>query len=486
MHLRLVFALLLCATAVHARPNILFIFTDDQAPDTLSCYGNKVTATPSLDRLAREGLVFDDAHHMGSWTGAVCTASRTMLMTGRTLWRIPGANGPGLSYPKSFRNEAAQESLPAVFNRAGYDTFRTCKIGNSYDEANKLFTVRKDATKRGGTAESGSAWHAEQVLTYLKERKATNDRDPFLIYFGFSHPHDPRTPTDELAAKYGAAEEAPREPNAKSPPLPANWLPAHPFPHGHPKLRDEEDIDSIHKRRDEAAVRNELAREYSCLENIDTQIGRVLAALEANGELDNTYVFFSADHGIAVGRHGLMGKQNLYEHSWRVPLLVRGPGIKPGRTSRYVYLLDVLPTLCDLAGIKIPATVDGQSFRPVLEGKTDRIRDTLYGCYCGGTKPGMRAVKKDGWKLITYDVLDGKVQRTQLFNLRENPHELLKEHQAADVIAATKNTPQPAEIDLADVPEHAAKRRELEQLLRDEMKRLGDPYPFATLPPSQN
>src|SRR5262249_40549709 len=151
--------------------------------------------------------------------------------------------------PKSFREKAAKESLPAVFNRGGYDTFRTCKIGNSYDEANKLFTIRKDATKRAGNAEGGSAWHAEQVLTYLKERKANNDRDPFLIYFGFSHPHAPRNPIPDLAAKYGAVDPPPSEPQTKAPPLPVNWLPAHPFPHGHPKLRDEEEIDSVLKRR---------------------------------------------------------------------------------------------------------------------------------------------------------------------------------------------------------------------------------------------
>ncbi len=478
--------LLFAATACFAadkRPNFLFILTDDQSPETLKCYGNKVCETPNIDRLAREGMLLHDAHHMGSWSGAVCTPSRTMIMTGRTVWRIPGANGPGIMQPKAFRAEAAQESIPAVFNRAGYDTFRTCKIGNSYEEANKLFTVRKDATKRAGTADGGSPWHGDQVIAYLKERQKSRDEDPFFIHFGFSHPHDARNPQPALAEKYGAstAKDGVTEVNPKAPPLPVEWLPAHPFPHGHPKLRDEEEVESVLKRRDEAAVRNEIAREYACIEAIDVQIGRVLAKLEEMNELDNTYVFFTSDHGMSVGKHGLMGKQNLYEHTWRVPFIVRGPNIKPGsQASGFIYLLDVLPTLCDLAGIEVPKVVEGKSFRPVLEGKQQRTRDVLYGVYCGGTKPGMRAIKTaDGWKLIKYDVLDGSVRQTQLFNLKENPHELLAEHHAAEVVALTKNKPAASQVNLVDDPDHAAKRKELEQLLQAEMKRLGDPYALA-------
>ncbi|MGD9855623.1 MAG: sulfatase-like hydrolase/transferase [Planctomycetaceae bacterium] len=468
------------ATADDRRPNFLFILTDDQSPFTLKAYGNTVCETPNIDRLAAEGMVLRDAHHMGSWSGAVCTPSRTMIMTGRTVWRIPGATGPGLESPKEFRQQAAAQSLPAVFNRAGYDTFRTCKQGNSFKEANDLFTVSRIATNRDGTAAGGSEWHGDQVMDYLTEREANGDRDPFLIYFGFSHPHDPRNATPELAAKYGADNSGPpAKPNPHAPPLPINYLPRHPFHHGHPGLRDEEQVQGVLTRRDEAAIRNELGREYACIENIDRQVGRVLDKLEAMGQLDNTYVFYTADHGIAVGRHGLLGKQNFYEHTWRVPFIVRGPGIKPGSTaSGFIYLLDVFPTLCDLAGIEPPAVVEGKSFRAVLEGKADRVRDVLYGVYCGGTKPGMRAVKTGDWKLIKYDVLDGAVRETQLFNIAENPHEFLAEHRAAELTSLLDRHPTPEQINLADLPEYAAKRRELEDLLRTEMERLGDPYSF--------
>ncbi|MEZ5299280.1 MAG: sulfatase-like hydrolase/transferase [Verrucomicrobiales bacterium] len=188
----------------------------------------------------------------------------------------------------------------------------------------------------------------------------------------------------------------------------------------------------------------------------------------------------TADHGIAVGLHGLMGKQNLYEHTWRVPFIVRGPGIKAGaQTEAMVYLLDVLPTICDLAGIEKPASVEGQSFAPVLKGEAAKARDYVYGCYCGGTKPGMRAIKDGRWKLIKYDVLDGATRETQLFDLSANPSEFLGEHHEAALAARLGIQPAAGQTDLAENPKYAAERARLEKLLRDEMERLGDPYELA-------
>ncbi|MHC4775193.1 MAG: sulfatase/phosphatase domain-containing protein, partial [Planctomycetota bacterium] len=157
-----------------------------------------------------------------------------------------------------------------------------------------------------------------------------------------------------------------------------------------------------------------------------------------------------------------------------------GPGIAPGsRASGYVYLLDVLPTLCDLAGIEIPASIEGRSMRPVLEGKAERVRDVLYGVYCGGTKPGMRSVKTDGWKLIQYDVLDGQVRESQLFDLRANPNELLIEHHDPQLVALLKKQPRADQVNLAGQPEHAARLAEMRELLKAEMRRLDDPYELS-------
>ena len=141
------------------RPNFLFIIVDDQSPLDLKIYNPRsILDTPNLDRLAKEGMVLDGAYHMGAWVGGVCTPSRHMVMSGRTVWHVPDKPGrvmnPHVTNPKKVPPDLAQYTLPAVFNRAGYDTMRTCKNGNSYEAANKLFTVRHDGTRRGGTDET--------------------------------------------------------------------------------------------------------------------------------------------------------------------------------------------------------------------------------------------------------------------------------------------------------------------------------------------
>ncbi len=183
------------------RPNILFIIVDDQSPFDLKVYNpSPELQSPNIDRLAREGMTLDGAYHMGSFSGAVCTPSRHMVMTGRTVWHLPIGPGAKQHCPPNIQ----QQSMAAVFNRAGYDTMRTCKKGNSFEGANQQFTVRHDATKRGGTDETGSVWHGDQVMNFLNDRESNKDADPFLIYYGFSHPHDTRDGTPELLAKYGA------------------------------------------------------------------------------------------------------------------------------------------------------------------------------------------------------------------------------------------------------------------------------------------
>jgi len=464
------------------RPNILYIIVDDQSPFDFKFYNPASTLdSPVLERLAAEGMVLDAAYHMGSFSAAVCVPSRHMVMCGRSVWHLPF--GPGKEgCPRGIE----QFTLAPVFNAAGYDTMRTCKIGNAYEGADALFTVRRDATKRGGTAETGSAWHGDQVLAYLAERERTKDENPFLIYFGFSHPHDTRDGTPELLAKYGATnhtdEAVPPPADPRQPPLPPNWLPKHPFDNTDMRIRDEVGASGVWGRRDPATIRNELGREYACSENIDRQIGRVLDKLEAMGELDNTWIFYTSDHGIAIGRHGLQGKQNLYEHTWRVPFIVKGPGVKPGsRAPGNVYLGDTLATLCEICGIPAPATNEGESFLAVLEGTVPAVRDVLYGVYCGGQKPGVRSVRHGDWKLVKYESPAGGLH-TQLFNLAENPYELLAEHHDPSIVALLPQAPRAEQKNLADDPAHAAKRAEMEALLVSEMQRHDDPFRFSDQP----
>lgn len=471
------------ATKPGRRPNVLYIIVDDQSPFDFKFYNPASTLdAPVVERLAAEGMVLDAAYHMGSFSGAVCVPSRHMVMCGRSIWHLP--IGPG---QKTCPHGVEQFTMAPVFDAAGYDTMRTCKVGNAYEAADALFTVRRDETQRGGTAETGSAWHGDQVLAYLAERERTKDAHPFLIYFGFSHPHDTRDGTPELLAKYGAtnhADEAAMPPtDPRQPPLPPNWLPKHPFDNTDMRVRDEVSVSGVWGRRDPATIRNEIGREYSCCENIDRQIGRVLDKLEAMGELDDTWIFYTSDHGIAIGRHGLQGKQNLYEHTWRVPFVVKGPGVKPGsRAPGNIYLGDTLATLCDICGIPAPATNEGKSVLPVLEGHVPAIRDVLYGVYCGGEKPGVRAVRRGDWKLVKYESPAGGLH-TQLFDLADNPHELLEEHHDPSVVALLPRAPRPTQRNLAADPAHAATRAELEALLSDEMRRHDDPFRFSDQAP---
>jgi arylsulfatase A-like enzyme len=158
-------------------------------------------------------------------------------------------------------------------------------------------------------------------------------------------------------------------------------------------------------------------------------------------------------------------------------MIIRGPGIKAGsRAQGNTYLMDLLPTFCDLASIEKPSTFDGISFKPVLMGERSTVRDVLYGVYNGGTKPGMRSVKKGDWKLIKYDVLDGYIQETQLFNLKDNPNEFLIQHHDRAVVAMTGVKPKRHQVNLAENPAYATKRKEMEALLLSEMIKWGDPY----------
>ena len=481
---------------VREPPNFLFIITDDQDTYSIGAYrrtepaepdaaGNPyVVDTPNIDRLADEGMIFHQARLMGANRGAVCTPSRTCIMTGKNSWQRTEGMTAGVTFPGIF-NRGARSGTNAL----PYATYRTCKSGNSYPTANNEFTTVNDATKRGNTDGNGSEWHVDHAVNYIDDWQ-TNHRPvntPFLIYCGFSHPHDVRNArtTPDLASRYHCVNTTTPDSlvlDPGAPPLPFNHLsctpatyPAHPFDNGHLNVRDEQNVSGIGKYRTEAVVRNEIGRNYACVDWIDRQIGRVLHRLEdpdgdgntADSVLDNTYIVFTSDHGIAIGRHGLQGKQNLYEHTWRVPYIVRGPGIAPGsRTDALVYLHDTFPTFCDLAGLDPPPTIDGndgRSFRAVLEGTTATHRDRLYGLYAGGSKPGMRAVTDGRFKLIKYDVGNDATQVTQLFDLQENPFELLPEHGIPN---------------LATQPAYALVRQQLEEFLMQERVDNADPYAF--------
>lgn len=192
-------------------------------------------------------------------------------------------------------------------------------------------------------------------------------------------------------------------------------MPQHPFDNGELKVRDEL---LAPFPRTEAEVRRHIAAYYAMISEVDAQIGRVLDAVEASPHSANTYIIFAGDNGLALGRHGLLGKQNLYDHSLRVPMVISGPGIPKGvRSDTLCHLMDICPTILDLAGASYQG-LDARSLRPALKDPKQRIRDSVAAAY----RDVQRAVRTGDEKLILYRV-NGQ-QTTQLFDLRRDPDEL--------------------------------------------------------------
>jgi arylsulfatase A-like enzyme len=157
---------------------------------------------------------------------------------------------------------------------------------------------------------------------------------------------------------------------------------------------------------------------HALVENLDAHVGRLVKALEERKGLERTVILFSSDQGLALGSHGLMGKQNQYEHTANVPLILAGPGVPEGkRPDAQCALRDLYPTVCELAGVAVPASVQGKSLVPVLRGKRAEVHEAVFG-YFTDTQRMMRT--PDGWKLISYP----RAGRVQLFNVADDPDEL--------------------------------------------------------------
>jgi len=389
------------------RPNILFFFTDDQRADTIAALGNPVIKTPHLDRLAHNGVAFNRAYMQGGMNVATCVPSRAMLLSGRSLFHID---------EKLLRDE----TWPAAFARAGYTTFMSGKWHNggpsvprSFQIARSIFTggmtdpmqakVSDLVDGRLGTPRV-TPKHACEVFADEAIRFLEEHRDgPFFCYVPFDGPHDPHIVPEDFPIRYDPAQV----------PLPPNFLPQHPWDNGEMTVRDEK---LLPWPRSADAVRRMNADYYRYISFLDAQIGRVLAALEASPHAKNTIVVFSSDSGVARGSHGLIGKQNVYEHSVRVPLIIAGPGIAKGKTTDAMcYLFDLLPTLGKLCGVTGPETSEGREFTPVLRRPWQSARDELFFAY----QNVQRAITDGRWKLIRYPQVD----RTQLFDLKRDPDE---------------------------------------------------------------
>lgn len=386
--LSLLALLCLASPAVAAeKPNVLFVLADDQRFDTIAALGNREIRTPNLDKLVARGFTFTNAYCQGSMVPAVCTPSRTMILTGRSLFRIPNPQAKTYDGP----------TLPTTFGAAGYATLHVGKPGNSFRLAHGQFGKNVEiAHQNAPTARAA----ADAVIGFVKGH---DGKKPFLVYLAPSVPHDPRTAPPEFHKLYDPAKLT----------LSKNFMKEHPFDNGELAVRDEK-LAAVPRTEDE--MRKHLADYYACVTALDHELGRVLDAVKAAGHADNTLVVFTSDQGLAVGgRHGLMGKQNLYEH-FKSPLVLAGPGVPNGKSDALVYLFDLFPTLCDLTGVAVPKGLEGESLAPVVGGKKPAVRTHLFAAY----KDVQRMVRDSSGKLMWYP----KIDKAQLFDLSRDPDEL--------------------------------------------------------------
>lgn len=418
------------------QPNVVFLLTDDQRYGTIHALGNDEIQTPNMDSLVKRGTSFLNAHIPGGTVSAVCMPSRAMLNSGKTLFHLQDC---GREIPEG------QVTMCENFLRHGYHTTGIGKWHNgvgsyarSFDSGDNIFfggmwdhwNVPVNDFKPDGKYEKEinftPNFTANQIpVSVLAERinagvhstdlfsgsavkyiESYSDEKPFFLYLSFLAPHDPRTMPEQFKHMYDPEKIT----------LPPNYMEMPAVTYGWAAEGRDENTEAYPRRPER--IRQHMADYYAMISHIDWCVGHVLDALKRKNMLDNTIVVLCGDNGLAIGQHGLMGKQNLFEHSVKVPLVMAGPGIPKDKVSRqYVYLSDIYPTLCDLCGLPIPATVESKSFAGLLAGRDEPIHQDLYLAF----QARIRGVISGKYKLLEYRTEDIKL--TQLFDLENDPWE---------------------------------------------------------------
>ncbi|MUH35524.1 arylsulfatase [Zobellia amurskyensis] len=476
------------------KPNVLMIYTDDHRFSGIHALMDMPVKTPNMDALVKDGIAFTDTYLMGAFTGATCIPSRAMLLSGKQLFDLTEV---GRSIPST------DTTMGEAFGQAGYNTFmvgkwhqdnaslirsfdsgatvmgrgvyltdhyrmplwdwdKTAKFSAKdayllvYDKDGK--TVRRPVTKddkRGptGTEEDGphtSEIFAKGAIDYINGYKK---KAPFFMYLAFHAPHDPRQAPKPYLDMYPVDEME----------VTPSYMSEHPFDNGDMVLRDEA---LATWPRTPQVSKQQLADYYAIITHLDAQIGKVITALKANGTYENTLIVLAGDSGLAVGNHGLMGKQSVYnEDGIHVPFILSGGAVKQKgvRINALSYTHDIFPTICEEAGIPIPASVKGKSLIPVVEGSVNEIHTYTYHAY----KQFQRAYRKGDYKLIEYVRAKGMDKKTgefesgsrvtQLYNVKKDPWEtfnlsIFPEQQQR--LHQMQNEIQQAAIDLGDNKEH--------------------------------
>ena len=439
------------------KPNIIFLFADDQRADTIAAHGNAHIQTPHLDHLAERGFSFRNNYCAGSFSGAVCVASRAMLMTGRHWMKLPKRN-PGSNWGDAVL-------LPEHLAKVG--GYRSHIVGKWH---NGEKTLQKAFNEGTSVYMGGMANHADFVVQDYKDGKLSPKRpaggfssevfaddaikfiegveggEPFFLYVAFMAPHDPRNPPEKYREIY----------YKKRPPLPANFLPQHPFRIG-PAGVSGRDEGLASWPRTESVVSDQLCEYYGLVTHLDEQVGRIMKSLEGSPHAHNTYVIYTADHGLAMGSHGLLGKQNVYEQSMKCPLIIWGPNVPAGQESEaFSYVHDLNATVCALAGLSSPKDVDSRDLGPMMRGEKKNVHESVFLPF----QSRQRAIRDERWKLHVYP----EINHYLLFDLENDPHEMNS---------------------LANEAEYAGKKAEMLLLMETARSEVGDTQALSVKDPQQ-
>ena len=378
----------------------------------MGCSGNIYIKTPNIDRLARHGIRFTNAYIMGGHHGAISAPSRAMLMSGKYLFNV-------------YDRLEGVTTMPMHFAANGYETFGTGKWHNEKSAFEKSFQKGRsvflggmsdhfkvpcrDLGADGKLSEPefrgfSTDEFSDAAIDFLRGYATGDRKNPFFCYVAFTAPHDPYSPRPDYIGRYPD----------QTLPVPGNFMPLHPFQFDDLTIRDE---NLAPWPRTPEIIRSALSDYYGLISHLDDRIGDILEALDKNNLTENTIIVYAADNGLAIGSHGLLGKQNLYEHSMKVPLIISGADLPEDKISdALVYLLDLFPTLCELTGLPQPEKIDGMSIVPAIRSDSKEIRTSVLTAY----RHTARAIREGQWKLIRYPERD----YFQLFNLKDDPLEL--------------------------------------------------------------
>ena len=431
--------------SIKRNPNLLFIFTDDQIYRSINALNNNEIKTPHLNQLAKSSKVFTHVFNQGSYTTAVCVASRAMINTGKTIWnaRQEIKNHNAKLWGETFKNFGYQTfvtgkwhnkeaTLNRSFNWIGTingtvllnDPKNTSIIKRKYFKLRGMLGSKNNNDYRKGwkpdDVKLGGHWikdnenkHSSEIITdsaidFINKK---SKRKPFFMYVAYFAPHDPRQSPSNYLNEY-------TEENIK---MPKNFLNEHPFDIGARNIRAEK---LLNYPRTTNAIKKHRRDYYAIMTHLDYQIGRLIDALKKRKEYKNTYIIFTSDHGLSMGEHGLMAKQSLYDHAQRVPFFISGPGLINNRQDHTLLNLHQLfSTTAELCNVPIPKTIPNTSFAHLIIKKNQENQyqnEILYGAYSTTKTNYSRMAMDHNYKLIVYP----KAKTIQLFNRKNDPWEI--------------------------------------------------------------